>query len=111
MDPVSVDGQPSADAVVVYWRPGCGYCNRLLKMLRAEGVTLQLHNIWEDPTAREFVQAHNRGNETVPTVTVGTVTRTNPDPRTLIDELRERYPHLVGEPSPDRKPLHRLRGR
>ncbi len=83
----SQGGSMTQQVLTVYWRPGCGYCDRLLRVLRAEGISLELHNIWEDPAAREFVQAHNNGNETVPTVVLGGSVRTNPDPRDLILEL------------------------
>ena len=42
---------------------------------------MRWHNIWEDPDAREFVRSANAGNETVPTVRVGSRTLTNPGAR------------------------------
>jgi mycoredoxin len=65
--------------VVVYWRPGCPYCARLLTALRGRRGWLRV-NIWQDPEAAAFVRAHNGGDEVVPTVIVGTETWTNPEP-------------------------------
>jgi glutaredoxin len=86
-----------ATAVAVYWRPGCPYCSRLLGVLEGADVRIQLHNIWQDDEAREFVRTHNRGNETVPTVAIGGRVMTNPDPRSFLAELRSDYAHLIGD--------------
>ncbi|HYO85116.1 MAG TPA: glutaredoxin domain-containing protein [Dermatophilaceae bacterium] len=64
----------------VYWRPGCPYCSALRRDLSRLGVPAQWHNIWEDPDAARFVRSVNAGNETVPTVRVGSTTLTNPRP-------------------------------
>jgi glutaredoxin len=88
---------PDVDAVEVYWRPGCGFCNRLLRTFHQAGVVIRLHNIWEDDAAREFVRSHNRGNETVPTVALGSDVVTNPSPREYIDRLRQTHPELTGQ--------------
>ena len=82
-------------AVEVYWRPGCPYCNRLLRHLDDAAVNYRLHNIWEDAAAMTFVKQHNRGNETVPTVALAEVVMTNPDPVAFIDGLRLRFPALL----------------
>jgi mycoredoxin len=87
-------------AVDVYWRPGCPYCNRLFRSFESAGVVVQLHNIWEDDGARAFVQEHNRGNETVPTVAIGDLVVTNPDPAAFIDALRQKYPSVLSSASP-----------
>jgi mycoredoxin len=65
--------------VVVYWRPGCPYCARLLATLRGRRGWLRV-NIWRDPAAAAFVREHNDGDEVVPTVLVGDETWTNPEP-------------------------------
>ena len=65
--------------VVVYWRPGCPYCARLLAALRGRRGWLRV-NIWQDPEAAAFVRTHNGGDEVVPTVLVGEETWTNPEP-------------------------------
>jgi glutaredoxin-like protein len=76
------------EALEIYWRPGCPYCDRLLRVLITEGVEFQLHNIWEDDGAREFVRSHNNGNETVPTVVYGDQILVNPKPKELMEELQ-----------------------
>ena len=73
---------PTADAqVTVYWRPGCPFCAMLRAGLRRRDVEYTEVNIWEDPDAAAFVRSVARGNETVPTVTVGTVSLVNPSAR------------------------------
>ena len=86
--------------VVVYWRGGCFYCNRLLRALRRAGVPVIERDIWSDDAAREFVRQHNGGDETVPTVVVGAWVRTNPEPAELLDHLRREYPALVAAEPP-----------
>jgi glutaredoxin len=87
------------NAVDVYWRPGCPYCSRLFRSFESAGVIVQLHNIWEDDEARAFVQEHNRGNETVPTVAIDGLVLTNPDPVAFIDALRQKYPSVLSDTS------------
>jgi mycoredoxin len=64
--------------VVVYWRPGCWFCSRLLRDLADAGIEPELRNIWEDPEAAAFVRSVARGYETVPTVTVRGTALVNP---------------------------------
>jgi len=106
----TTQSSPGPDAVEVYWRPGCGYCSRLLRHLDRAGVAVRLHNIWEDDGARRFVREHNGGDETVPTVAVGDVVVTNPPPRLFVEQLRSEHPGLVGEAEPEGL-FGRLRGR
>ncbi|MEP7160924.1 MAG: glutaredoxin domain-containing protein [Dermatophilaceae bacterium] len=67
--------------VVVYHRSGCIFCQRLahvLGRLRADAVWV---DIWADAEAAAYVRSVNNGNETVPTVVIDGVARTNPSPR------------------------------
>lgn len=64
--------------VTVYWRPGCGFCARLLRDIDAAGLSHARVNIWDNPDAAEFVRSVARGHETVPTVTVGKKALVNP---------------------------------
>jgi glutaredoxin len=83
------------EAVDVYWRPGCGFCSRLLRTLDRSGLPLRLHNIWEDPDAAAVVRAAARGNETVPTVGVGDAYLVNPDMNAVLDLVRRSAPGLL----------------
>ena len=70
-----IDGDVHA---VVDWRPGCPFCSMLRAGLRRRRVPFREVNIWDDPEAAAFVRSVARGNETVPTVLVGTVSLVNP---------------------------------
>ncbi len=77
-DPARADGQGADHEVVVYWRPGCGFCSSLRRQLDRSGVPHRLVNIWDDPKAAQVVRTHARGSETVPTVVIGPVGLVNP---------------------------------
>ena len=70
-----------APKVVVYWRPGCGFCSGLFRGLEAAGVPVEKVDIWEEPEAAAFVRTHARGYETVPTVDVAGQVLVNPSAR------------------------------
>ncbi|WP_459643360.1 glutaredoxin domain-containing protein [Kineococcus sp. NUM-3379] len=76
--------------VEVFWRPGCPFCTRLRVDLGLRRVRATWRNIWEDEEAREFVRSVNGGDETVPTVRVGSATLTNPGGREVVALLRGR---------------------
>lgn len=67
--------------VIVYWRPGCMYCERLRATLGADAERAQWINIWQDPEAAAYVRSVNDGNEVVPTVVIDSQPHTNPEPR------------------------------
>ncbi len=73
--------------VVVYWRPGCPFCERLRVALGGRGDAAQWINIWQDSEAAAFVASVNGGNETVPTVVIDGEPHTNPDPRVVLEAL------------------------
>lgn len=50
----------------------------LEKDLDAANITLEKHNIWEEPDAAEFVRSVADGNEVVPTVRIGSKSMVNP---------------------------------
>ena len=64
--------------VEFYWRPGCGFCAALDRPLSRSGFTIRKINIWEDPAAAARVREVANGNETVPTVIVGSTAMVNP---------------------------------
>lgn len=63
-------------------------------MLRAE-LEFSHRNIWDDADAAAFVRSVARGNETVPTVTVGTLALVNPSIGELLDAVRTHAPALL----------------
>ncbi|MBY4227815.1 hypothetical protein HQO39_12350 [Rhodococcus fascians] len=65
---------------LIYWRPGCIFCLRLRAALVLRGKKAVWTNIRADAAAAARVRSVNDGNETVPTVFVGTGHRTNPSP-------------------------------
>jgi mycoredoxin len=54
-------------------------------------------NIWEDPEAAATVRSIARGNETVPTVTLGAVGLVNPDLHEIMAAASELAPQLIPE--------------
>ncbi|HEY6934841.1 MAG TPA: mycoredoxin [Marmoricola sp.] len=63
----------------MYTTPWCGYCHRLKGQLDREGISYDLVDIEQDPTAAEIVMSANNGNQTVPTLVFADGTaQTNP---------------------------------
>ena len=83
--------------VVVYWRPMCTYCMKLLTQLRFTRLQFTKVNIWRDPDAAAFVRSVADGNETVPTVTVAGRAMVNPSKRELLDAVAAYAPHLLSK--------------
>lgn len=71
-----------------YWRPGCGFCRMLEYKLSKHNVPITRINIWEEPDAAAVVRSHARGNETVPTVVIGSVGLVNPSAKEVIAEAK-----------------------
>ena len=69
--------------IVVYWRPGCGFCRMLFRSLDRAELAYETVDIWDDPEAAAIVRSVARGYETVPTVFVGDVALVNPS----VDEI------------------------
>lgn len=82
-------------AVEFYWRPGCPFCVALRGRLRRRGIPIEAVNIWENPDAAERVRAATGGDETVPTVFVGTRSLVNPSIGQVEALLAELAPHLL----------------
>ncbi len=83
------------EGVVVYWRPRCPYCIRLLTQLLFTRLKFTKVNIWKHPDAAAFVRSVADGNETVPTVTVAGRAMVNPSKRELLEAVRAYAPHLL----------------
>ena len=81
-DPNATAATAGADSnrpiITVYWRPGCGFCSSLLRQMDRYGLSYDQVNIWEQPEGAAFVRSVARGNETVPTVSVGSTAMVNP---------------------------------
>lgn len=77
----------SNQSVIVYWRPGCGFCSRLRSTLGKHADQAQWVNIWEDKEAAAFVRSVNDGNEVVPTVVMDGIPVTNPNPKVVLDKI------------------------
>jgi mycoredoxin len=94
------DATPAAteqtDKVVVFWRPGCGFCASLMFQLEKTGLPLVEINIWDDARAAATVRSIANGNETVPTVVVGDVAMVNPSVDQVMAAVRDHAPHLLG---------------
>jgi mycoredoxin len=68
----------------------CGYCVRLKKMLKADGIAYAEINIEDDPAAAAFVRSVNGGTQTVPTVKFADGSAlTNPNPAQIKKRLAE----------------------
>lgn len=76
-----------APEIVVYRRPGCGYCMSLAIGLKRRGVHYRSIDIWKDPDAAAFVREHAGGHETVPTVVIGERVLVNPSARQVVAHL------------------------
>lgn len=99
---------------VVYWRPGCLFCGRLLRGLERRGVPHVRRNIWQDEAAAAEVRAATGGSETVPTVKVGTQMLVNPSTSQVVSTIHRRDPHTglpPARPNRIRHALARLFGR
>jgi mycoredoxin len=55
-------------AITMYSTSWCGFCHRLKKVLKSEGIAYDEVDIEQDPSAAEFVGSVNNGNHIVPTL-------------------------------------------
>lgn len=93
--PAAPDDRDDLPALELYWRPGCGFCAMLDRDLQRLGIALERRNIWEDEDAAAAVRSVAGGNETVPTVRIGSESRVNPSAGEVVDLLRAHAPHLL----------------
>jgi glutaredoxin len=87
----------SALEIEFYWRPGCGFCSALRRPLMASGLPVREINIWEEAGAAERVREVAGGNETVPTVIVGSRAMVNPSFAEIEDAVRAEAPELLAQ--------------
>jgi mycoredoxin len=102
------DPQP-AEAVEVYWRPGCGFCSTLRRDLHRTGLPLHEINIWNDQDAATLVRRAAGGSETVPTVVIGPHALVNPTVDEVMAAVAAHAPHLLPTQQPPR-PAPECRG-
>jgi mycoredoxin len=68
-----------SSSFTMYSTPWCGYCHRLKGQLDREGITFDIVDIEQDPSAAQIVESANNGNQTVPTLVYADGTaQTNP---------------------------------
>lgn len=72
---------------VVLWKPGCPFCERLLRDL-GDDPRITWVNVWEDRQANQRVRELNDGNEYVPTALVGDTVLRNPSSSELAAALQ-----------------------
>jgi mycoredoxin len=77
-------------SLTVYTTSWCGYCHRLMTVLKSAGIPYDEVDIEQDPAAAEFVGSVNGGNRTVPTVRFADgSTLTNPSAAQVKAKLAE----------------------
>ena len=103
------DPQP-AEAVEVYWRPGCGFCSTLRRDLHRTGLPLREINIWNDQDAATLVRRAAGGSETVPTVVIGPHALVSPTVDEVMAAVAAHAPHLLPTQQPP-APRARVSGR
>lgn len=87
-------GEEAAPAVriEVLWRPGCPFCSGLRRGLARAGIATVEHDIWADPEAAARVREVTGGDETVPTVLVGSRALVNPSVAGVVAAVRAEFP-------------------
>jgi mycoredoxin len=76
--------------LTVYTTSWCGYCHRLMTVLKSNKIPYEAVDIEQDQAAAEFVGSVNGGNKTVPTVKFADgSTLTNPSAAEVKAKLAE----------------------
>jgi mycoredoxin len=76
--------------ITVYTTSWCGYCHRLMTVLKSNGIAYEAVDIEDDAAAADFVSKANGGNRTVPTVKFSDgSTLTNPSAAEVKAKLAE----------------------
>lgn len=85
-DPTETTPEATPD-IVMFWRPGCGFCAALDRRMNAAGLVFEKRNIWDNPDDAAFVRSVARGNETVPTLVVKGIAMVNPSLEQIAEAL------------------------
>jgi mycoredoxin len=76
--------------LTVYTTSWCGFCHRLMTVLKSNGISFDQVDVEQDAAAAEFVGSVNGGNRTVPTVKFADgSTLTNPSAAEVKAKLAE----------------------
>ena len=80
-------------AVTMYTTTWCGYCKRLKRMMKDDGIVFAEVDIEKTPGTAEIVEKVNNGNQTVPTLVFRDGTAmTNPS----LAKVKEKLASLAG---------------
>jgi glutaredoxin len=93
--PAGRDDAAGLPTIEFYWRPGCPFCMLLERSLTKRQLPLDKRNIWDLPEAAATVRRIANGNETVPTVVVGSRAMVNPSANEVLAAVRAEAPHLL----------------
>lgn len=88
--PTADRAEVPAGQLTMYTTTWCGFCRRLKSQLARDGIEMVEIDIERDPKAAEFVMSVNGGNQTVPTVMIGSdIVLTNPSAKEVKRHLAE----------------------
>ncbi len=91
-----MSNKPAPSSTVdFYWRPGCPFCMMLERSLKKKKIPFTKKNIWDDPAYAATVRSVANGNETVPTVVVGSRFMVNPSGKDVEVAVRAELPQLL----------------
>ena len=71
------------------------FCQRLGPSLKRTGIPMTRHNIHDNADDAALVRSVADGNETVPTIFVGSVAMVNPTVALVKNAVAEHAPHLL----------------
>ncbi|RMB59964.1 hypothetical protein EAX62_09570 [Tessaracoccus antarcticus] len=79
-------GHVASGHAVVFWKPGCVFCERLLLAMGKDD-RITWVNVWADKDANAEVRRLNGGDELTPTALVGERVLRNPSAQDMIEYL------------------------
>ena len=92
MSDITAPFLPEAGTVTMFTTSWCGYCKRLMRQLKQQGIEFREVNIEEIENGAQVVEAANDGNQTVPTLLYADgTTQTNPG----IGEVKKKLESLA----------------
>ncbi|MDZ7883650.1 MAG: glutaredoxin domain-containing protein [Mycobacterium sp.] len=89
------------DGIEVMWRPGCPFCMKLRGALRRRGIDTTEIDIWSEPEGAARVRAATGGDETVPTVFIGSRALVNPSVKQVVAAVESELPGREADLIPD----------